>query len=152
MHDLCAIGNACIDIAARVDDRFLAAWQFPKSICTYLELERADALEAALPAPAYIPGGCGANTAATISALGGKAAFIGRVAKDAIGARFTDDMVARAIGFTAQPDTRESAGSTRIFALTTPDAERSFAAYYGVQEDLSPADIDQAAVRGARVL
>lgn len=141
--DFCGIGNACVDIVAQIDDAFLNAWGFPKSICTHLPLERADALEAALPAPDYIPGGCGANTAAIISALGGKSAFIGPVAADRIGEMFLCEMAARNIHYTGKPDTAPGAGSTRIFALITPDAERSFAAYYGVQEDLCEEDVDE---------
>lgn len=144
--DFCGIGNACIDIVARVDDAFLDRWHLTKSICTYLPLERADAMEAALPAPDYIPGGCAANTAAVISALGGKAAFIGRIAADRIGEMFLRDMAARNIHYTGKPDTNPGAGSTRIFALITPDTERSFAGYYGVQEDLSEEDVDGAIV------
>ncbi|HEU4838668.1 MAG TPA: adenosine kinase [Micavibrio sp.] len=144
--DFCGIGNACIDIVARVDEAFLDRWKLTKSICTYLPLERADAMEAALPAPDYIPGGCGANTAAVISALGGKSAFIGRVAADRIGEMFLRDMAARNIHHTGKPDTNPGAGSTRIFALITPDTERSFAAYYGVQENLSEEDVDGAIV------
>jgi len=142
-YDFCGIGNACIDIVARVDDAFLREWDFPKSICSYLELDRANALEAALPTPEYIPGGCGANTAAVISALGGKSVFMGRIAKDAIGQMLIDDMMAWNIRYKGIPDNSPGAGSTRVFALTTPDSERTFASYYGVQEDLSEADLDE---------
>ncbi len=150
--DFCGIGNSCIDIVARINDGFLAAWKFPKSICTYLPLDRANELEAALPAPDYIPGGCGANTAAIVTALGGSAAFIGRVAKDKVGAMFLDDMAARNIHYTGKPDETPGAGSTRVFALITPDTERTFAAYYGVQEDLSEADIDEYAVSNSQFM
>lgn len=152
MFDFCGIGNACIDIIAKVDDGFLAHWDFPKSICTYLELSRADALEAALPSPVYIPGGCSANTAACVTALGGSAAFIGRVANDSIGALFLEDMKKNDIHYTGIPDASAGAGSTRIFALITPDSERTFASYYGVQEQLSPADLDEDAIKGARYM
>lgn len=146
MFDFCGIGNACIDIVAKIDDEFLREWGFPKSICTYLELDKADALELSLPAPDYIPGGCGANTAACIRALGGDAAFIGRVADDSIGALFLQDMKKTGIHYAGTPDRTNGAGSTRIFALITPDTERTFASYYGVQEQLSPADLDEEAI------
>lgn len=152
MFDFCGIGNACIDIVAKIDNDFLDSWNFQKSICTYLALDRADALEAALPSPEYIPGGCGANTASIIKALGGDAAFIGRVAKDDVGRRFLDDMAARGIYYTGKPDETPGAGSTRIFALITPDTERTFAAFYGVQEDLSEADLDAESIGQSRFM
>ena len=150
--DFCGIGNAGIDIIANVHDQFLVQWNFPKSICTYLNLQQADALEAALPNPQYIPGGCSANVADCISALGGTAAFIGRMADDSIGRRFLDDLKKNNIRYTGIPDTQKGAGSTRIFTLVTPDAERTFASYYGVQEDLSVADLDRDSIKEAKFL
>lgn len=150
--DFCGIGNAGIDIIANVHEQFLVQWNFPKSICSYLSLPQADTLEAALPNPQYIPGGCSANVAACISALGGSAAFIGRMADDAIGRRFLDDLKTNNIRYTGVPDTKKGAGSTRIFTLVTEDSERTFASYYGVQEDLSDADLDKDSITGAKFL
>ncbi len=152
MFDICGIGNAGIDIIGQVDDAFLDRWHFPKGICTYLSLKDADALERDLQDPLYIPGGCAANTCAAINALGGKSAFIGRVAQDPIGERFLKDMTTRGIRYIGQPDTARGVGSTRIFCLTTPDTERTFAAYYGVQEDLSVADLDDVAIAQSKFL
>lgn len=152
MFDFCGIGNACIDIVARVDDKFLRDWEFEKSICTYLKLEPANALESALPSPQYIPGGCAANTAACISSLGGSAAFIGCIAQDSIGERFLKDMKDRNIRYTGKPRIEEGAGSTRIFAMTTPDAERTFAAFYGVQEDIHENDLDNHSITQSKFL
>jgi sugar/nucleoside kinase (ribokinase family) len=152
MFDFCGIGNACIDIIASVDDEFLTKWEFPKSICTPIPLDRANALEAALSSPSYIPGGCGANTAAVVSALGGRAAFIGKIADDAIGKIFRDDMAARNIRYTRAALQDPDAGSTRIFALITPDSERTFASYYGIQEQLSPDDLDIEAIEQSKLM
>ncbi|PZQ44896.1 MAG: hypothetical protein DI551_09170 [Micavibrio aeruginosavorus] len=150
--DLCGIGNACIDITAHVDDAFLAQWNYPKSICTYLLLDEANRLEAALTDPAYIPGGCAANVAATISALGGKSAFMGRLAKDTVGAKFLKDLETRNIRYIANASPDNETGSTRVFALITPDKERTFATYYGVQEDIDDSDLDELAIRQSNFL
>lgn len=152
MLDFCGIGNACVDIIAHVDDDFLNQWNFPKSICTYLDLETAGALDAALTDPFYIPGGCAANTAAGIAALGGKAALIGRVANDSIGAMFMNDLKERGIRYHGVPDSRKDVGSTRIYTFITPDRERTFAAFYGVQEDLSETDLDIDAIQKSAFL
>lgn len=152
MFDFCGIGNACVDIVADVDDHFLRDWGLEKGICTYLSLDRADRLEQALPKRQYIPGGCAANIAACISALGGKASFIGRIADDSIGAMFRDDTKKLGIHFTAKPDPLATTGSTRIFVLITPDSERTFAAFYGVQEDISESDLDIPAIETSTIL
>ncbi len=141
-----------MDIVDYVDDEFLTRWNFPKSICSYLTLDECEKLVADLPSPQYIAGGCAANTASIVTALGGKASFIGRVAKDDIGKMFMDDMAARGIYFPSKPDEREGAGSTRVFALITPDTERTFASYYGVQEDLSVADLDEDSITQSKFM
>jgi len=148
--DFCGIGNACIDIVAKVDDQFLVQWNFPKGNCAYIDLATADRLEKSLPAPQYVPGGCSANTAAVIAALGGTTSFIGRLADDTIGHLFLNDLKARGVHYASAPDTSAGAGSTRVFAMTTPDAERTFASYYGVQRDLSVADLDPISLQQAR--
>lgn len=143
MYDFCGIGNACIDIIVDVEDAFLSEWNFPKGICSYLELDRADALEKALIKPQYIAGGCAANTAEVITNLGGTASFMGAIADDAIGKILIEDMKRAKIDYTGIPDATPGAGSTRIFTFVTPDTERTFAAYYGVQENLSPRDLNE---------
>lgn len=152
MYDFCGLGNSCIDIVGNIDDDFLRRWNFPKSICSYLNLQDADALELALPSPAYIPGGCAANTAACVIALGGTASFIGRIAKDKIGSMFLKNMAELGIRYTGVPDITPGAGSTRVFALITPDSERTFASYYGVQENLSEKDLDEEAILKSRFM
>jgi len=150
MIDFCGIGNACIDIIATVDDSFLKASSIEKGQCTYLDLQTANQLEKKLENPAYIPGGCAANVASCVALLGGSAAFIGRVTNDNIGHKFINDLSQRGINFPYSPLPAGAIGSTRIFCLTTPDTERSFAAYYGVQEDLSEEDLDESIIAQSR--
>ncbi len=152
MYDFCGIGNACIDIIVDVEDDFLREWDFPKGICSYLELDRADALEKALIKPQYIAGGCAANTAEVITNLGGTASFMGAIADDAIGKILIEDMKRARIDYTGIPDASPGAGSTRIFTFVTPDTERTFAAYYGVQENLSVRDLNEDFIAQSRYM
>lgn len=149
-YDFCGIGNAGIDIISEVDAEFLKSWDLQKGICSYIDLETANKLQQGLQQLQFIPGGCAANVAACISSLGGQSAFIGRLAHDQIGALFLGDLQQRGIHYNGIPVPALEKGSTRIFTLITPDGERSFAAYYGVQEDLSPDDLDEGAIRQSR--
>lgn len=65
---------------------------------------------------------------------------------------FIDDMRARDIYFPSKPDESEGAGSTRVFALITPDTERTFASYYGVQEDLSEKDLNEDCIKKSKFM
>jgi sugar/nucleoside kinase (ribokinase family) len=141
-----------MDIVAQVDDVFIDAWNFPKGICTYFDLEAAKALQAALPSPEYVSGGCAANAAAVAAALGGNTAFIGRIADDEAGRMFLKDLQDGGIRYTGKPDTNEGAGSTLIFTMTTPDTQRTFAGYYGQLDDLSDADLDQTSLTQSKFL
>lgn len=150
MFDICSLGNACIDIVGEVDEAFLQRHDLPKGICTYLSDDRADDIDNALDNPTYIAGGCAANTAVVVSALGGKAAFMGRVAEDDIGKLFIKSMRDNDILY--EPDLAPMAGrgSTRVYTFITPDADRTFATYYGEQESLSVNDLNEQAIRSAR--
>lgn len=152
MLDFCGLGNACIDIVVEVDETFLALHNLPKGICTYLTDDRAEEIDGALIAPVFEPGGCAANTAVVVTALGGTAAFMGRVAEDAIGKLFIQSMTDNQVAFTPDLAPMEGRGSTRVYTFITPDADRTFATYYGEQETLSVSDLNKNAISAAKFL
>lgn len=150
MLDICSLGNACIDIVGEVDEAFLTQRRLPKGICTYLTDDRTEEIDNALPNPAYEPGGCAANTAVVVSSLGGKAAFMGRVAEDGIGKLFIRSMSDSGVLYEPNPAPAAGRGSTRVYTFITPDADRTFATYYGEQETLSVSDLNERALRRAK--
>lgn len=152
MLDICALGNACIDIVGEVDEAFLERLSLPKGICTYLSDDRAEEIDSALVDPVLEPGGCAANTAVVVTALGGSAAFMGRVADDAIGRLFRQSMKESHVVYDPDLAPMAGRGSTRVYTFITPDADRTFATYYGEQETLSASDLNETAIRGARYL
>lgn len=152
MLDICSLGNACIDIVGEVDEAFLARHNLPKGICTYLTDDRAEDIDNALSNPAYVPGGCAANTAVVVSSLGGKAAFMGRVAEDEIGKLFIQSMKDNNILYEPDLAPMIGRGSTRVYTFITPDADRTFATYYGEQELLSISDLNKEAIAAGRYI
>lgn len=149
------IGNLCVDITAHVSDSFLIQHGFKKGECSYIDLPTALAIEKSLHDIHYIPGGSSANTAAGICALGGTAAMLGVLAHDNTGDIVRKDFVARKIHLPATTTNNVSAnnaGSTRIFCLTTPDGERSFAAYYGVALELTPENLCHDTLQRTQIL
>jgi sugar/nucleoside kinase (ribokinase family) len=153
--DLIGLGHACEDIVAHVDDAFLAGWRLTKGKSHEVPLRDADAIEAELTDPGYHPGGASANTAACIAALGGKAGFAGKVARDRVGERVRADMAASGLSFLAcEAASAEDGGSTRVICLTTayPEPERTFAFYSGVGRTFVPSELDRAALARTRLL
>ena len=139
--DIAGIGNACMDVVAFVDDDLLEKFGMKKGVCTYIDLPTAHRLYATLKNPQHIPGGCAANTAACLVSLGGSAAMLGRVAGDDIGQEIVARMTDAGIHFIKDENAAATPGSTRVFCLTTPDGQRTFAAYYGTGEHLTEKDI-----------
>ena len=94
--DVTAIGNAIVDVIAQADDALLAAHKLPKGAMNLIDAEMAEKLYAIMGAGKEASGGSAGNTIAGIAMLGGKAAYIGKVADDQLGQIFTHDI--RAVG------------------------------------------------------
>jgi sugar/nucleoside kinase (ribokinase family) len=95
-------------------------------------------------------GGSAGNTAAGVASLGGRAAFIGKVADDTLGRFYRHDMHAAGIHFATLP-LRGGAPTARSFILITPDGERTMNTYLGACNALSPGDIDEEVVAASAI-
>lgn len=148
--DVCAIGNAIVDVLARCDDDFLASESIAKGAMTLIDEARAEALFAHMGDSTVVSGGSAANTAVGVASLGGNAAFIGRVRDDQLGKLFRHDMTANRVDFTTDPAT---AGPTtaRSYILVTPDAQRSMNTYLGAASEFSPEDLQTDVLRDASI-
>ena len=86
-------------------------------------------------------GGSAANTIAGIAALGGKAAYIGKVADDQLGEVFTHDI--RAVGVTYDtPPLTGGLSTARCLIFVTPDAQRTMQTFLGATTQLGPEDVN----------
>ncbi len=97
--DIVAIGDAIVDVIATADDAFIEARGLPRGGMQLLSADEADDLYAAMGPAREISGGSAANTMAGAAALGLKAAFIGQVADDQLGAIFAHDMLSLGVRF-----------------------------------------------------
>ena len=80
--DILAVGNAIIDVFSQCDDAFLHQHGIEKGGMNLIDAAASESLLDAITAlapPQLISGGSAANTAVGLAALGGKAAFVGRV-------------------------------------------------------------------------
>lgn len=149
-YDLLGIGNAIVDVLARCDDAFISAHGLNKGAMTLIDAARAEALYAAMPPAVEVSGGSAANTMAAFASLGGRGAFIGKVAEDQLGAVFRHDIRAAGIAFDT-PAADGGAPTARCLILVTPDAQRTMNTFLGACVGLSEADVDEATVAGAAV-
>jgi fructokinase len=149
--DVVGIGNAIVDVLVQSDDAFLAKHGLTKGTMALVDEQQAERLYGALGAGLETSGGSAANTLAGIAQLGGRAAFIGRVRDDQLGAIFSHDI--RAVGARFDTPAATSGPSTaRCLILVTPDAQRTMCTYLGASVGLDPDDLDLDLVGQAKVL
>lgn len=149
--DVLGIGNAIIDIISRCDDSFLTARNIEKGAMILVDETQAEALYADMGPAVEVSGGSAGNTIACIAALGGKAAYVGSVADDQLGAVYAHDIRSLGVEFTTAYDTSGIA-TARSFILVSPDGQRTMNTFLGACQNLGPKDIDEAQIRRARVV
>ena len=130
MIDVVAIGNALVDVLSHESDEFVTAQGMVKGTMALIDTERAESLYGAMSPAVEISGGSAANTVAGLASLGSRAAFIGRVRDDQLGAVYRHDLRAAGVQFDTPPAT-DGMPSGRCLIVVTPDAERTLNTYLG---------------------
>jgi sugar/nucleoside kinase (ribokinase family) len=150
-HDVTAIGNAIVDVLANAEDTFLSQQGLPKGTMSLIDSDGAQRLYGLMGPGLEASGGSAANTVAGIAGLGGRAAFIGKVADDQLGEVFAHDI--RAVGVTFNtPPLKQGASTARCLIFVTPDAQRTMQTFLGAAQDLGPEDVDEQLVANSQVL
>ena len=117
-YDILAVGNAIIDVFSQCDDDFLQQHFIEKGGMKLVDAVASQSLLTAISAvasPQLISGGSAANTAVGLAALGGKAAFVGRVHDDELGAAFCRDINAAGVTFAATPAENGAPTASSVF-------------------------------------
>src|SRR5688572_16278946 len=150
-YDVTAIGNAIVDVIAQADDALLAAHNLPKGAMNLIDAEMAEKLYGIMGPGKEASGGSAGNTIAGIAMLGGKAAYIGKVADDQLGKIFTHDI--RAVGVTYDtPPLTGGLPTARSLIFVTPDAQRTMQTFLGACTQLGPEDVNMDHIRSSKVV
>lgn len=134
------VGNALVDVVSMLDnDALLETFGLRRGSMTLVD----DDLSKEIYEATYYQkreistGGSVANTIRSLSNLGGKGGFMGKIGKDKLGKIFKDDFEKRGIQthlFYSEKDTG------RVMALVSADSERTMATYLGAAAELKPED------------
>jgi sugar/nucleoside kinase (ribokinase family) len=151
-YDVVAIGNAIVDIIGRCDDSFLERHGAPKGHMSLVDTPRIDTLYSAMGPGLEISGGSAANTAAGIASLGGRAAFIGKVAEDEFGRIFRHDIRAAGVAFNTPAVVDGNRATSRSLILVTPDGQRTMNTFLGISTDLDQGEVDPAVIQNANIV
>ena len=140
--DVVGIGNAIVDVIAHADDGLIAELGLDKGIMTLVDEPRIDELYRRMGPAREMSGGSCANSMAAVAALGGRAAYIGRVRDDQLGEVFAHDMRASGVVYRNAPSPSGPA-TARCLIFVTPDAQRTMQTYLGACVELAPEDVDE---------
>jgi sugar/nucleoside kinase (ribokinase family) len=149
--DVAGIGSAIVDVIARCDDAFIAAKGLNKGAMRLIDADEAAALYAGMGAAVEMSGGSVSNTCAGLASLGGRAVFIGKVARDQLGDIFAHDIRAIGVTYTTAPS-HNSAPTGRCLIMVTPDGERTMNTFLGAASELTRPEVDMDAVRASKLL
>ena len=146
--DAVTIGNAMVDVIAKVPEDFLSAHDLTKASMMLVDAERSQYLFERVGKSIMTSGGSVANTAHGLASLGGRAGFIGKIADDDLGRVFTDDLQGAGVSFFPAPK-NHGLPTGRCVIVVTPDGQRTMSTYLGAGAVLHPGDVSKAAVQSA---
>ena len=136
------IGNAIIDVFAKVEDDFLIKRNFIKSSMKLIDKSEFEDLKKNIKIEKIVAGGSVANTMSGIAHLKGNPSFIGKINSDKFGEIYKKSLEDINVNFPyIQKNENLSTGASII--LITPDSERTMCTYLGISSHLSECDINE---------
>ena len=149
--DVLTIGNAIVDIIAPVEQGFIEREGMKEGIMHLIDTDRAADLYSKMPEDKQqISGGSAANTAAGVASLGGRAAFVGKVADDPLGDVFENDLRTTGVYYNTSR-LQNGALTARSMIFLSEDGERTMNTYLGACHQLTEADIREDEIGGAGI-
>jgi sugar/nucleoside kinase (ribokinase family) len=91
-YDVLGLGNAIVDVITRADDAFLVKHDMRKGGMAADRRGRAATIYDAMAPAVEISGGSAANTIVGAAGFGARAAFVGKIKDDQLGAAFAHDI------------------------------------------------------------
>jgi fructokinase len=136
------IGNAIVDVLAKVDDDFLKKNKLIKGSMKLINKAEFEDLKKNIKIEKIVAGGSVANTMAGIAHLQGNPSFIGKINSDNFGEMYRKSLQDINVNFSyLEKDEDLSTGASII--LITPDSERTMCTYLGISSHLSADDINE---------
>jgi len=136
------IGNAIVDVLAKVDDEFLIKRNLVKSSMKLINKSEFDDLKNNIKIEKIVAGGSVANTMSGIAYLKGSPSFIGKVNSDSFGEMYKKSLEDINVNF-SYLEKKENLSTGASIILITPDSERTMCTYLGVSSHLSEGDINE---------
>ncbi|HUY68579.1 MAG TPA: adenosine kinase [Alphaproteobacteria bacterium] len=152
-YDVCALGNAIVDIVADVDEAFLRQQRIIKDTMILVDGARITQLRKSLKAARVVcAGGAAGNTVAGLASFGGRAAFMGKIATDDVGHLFKADLQKLGVHYATPPLAHATLATGLCLSFITPDAHRSMCTSLGAAIEFGLNDVHTDIVQAAQIL
>ena len=136
------IGNAIVDVLAKVYDEFLIKKNFIKGSMKLINKSEFEDLKKNIKIEKIVAGGSVANTMAGIAHLKGNSSFIGKINSDNFGEMYRKSLQDINVNF-SYLEKNEDLSTGASIILITPDSERTMCTYLGISSHLSANDINE---------
>src|SRR5687768_4182759 len=148
-YDVYGIGNAIVDIVTEVDLDFFIKNEVEKGIMTLVDEKRQHQLMKAIDMKRsrMTCGGSAANTMIGVSQFGGRSYYSCLVANDELGNFFLEDLKRNGVDTNLKYENCPDGITGKCLVMTSPDAERTMNTFLGVSSNLSPAQLDEEAIK-----
>jgi len=136
------IGNAIVDVLAKVDDEFLKKRNLVKGSMKLVNKSEFEDLNKNIKIEKVVAGGSVANTMSGIAYLKGSSSFIGKINSDNFGEIYKKSLEDINVKF-PYIEKKEDLPTGAAIILITPDSERTMCTYLGISSHLSSDDINE---------
>jgi fructokinase len=136
------IGNAIVDVLAKVDENFLKERNLVKGSMKLINKSEFEDLKKNIKIEKIVAGGSVANTMSGIAYLKGSPSFIGKINSDNFGEIYKKSLEDINVKFPYVKKNEELPTGASII-LITPDSERTMCTYLGISSHLSENDINE---------
>jgi len=145
------IGNAIVDVLAKVDDEFLKKNNLIKGSMKLINKSEFEVLKKNIKIEKVVAGGSVANTMAGIAYLQGNPSFIGKINSDNLGDLYKKSLKDINVKFSYVEKNEDTPTGASII-LITPDSERTMCTYLGISSHLSENDINENNILGYELI
>ncbi len=136
------IGNAIVDVLAKVDEEFLKERNLVKGSMKLINKSEFEDLKKNIKIEKIVAGGSVANTMAGIAHLQGAPSFIGKINSDNFGDMYRKSLESINVKF-SYIEKKEDLSTGVSIILITPDSERTMCTYLGISSYLSDKDVNE---------
>lgn len=153
-YNVYGIGNALVDIVTEVDDKFLTDHKIEKGLMTLVDEESQERISNAINMNNSNKqcGGSAANSIIAVSQFGGSSYYSCKVANDALGEFYKDDLKDNGVDSNLNSETLEEGITGKCLVMTAEDASRTMNTFLGITGSYSRSEIMAGALKDSEYL